>query len=1104
MKRLGIFLHVCLISLLWKTGYAAEPSHCEPLTLQRVYVDENVQQVNALKIGRYFISQGLDSYAVNGRILLPLSLIAEAIGLEVMLNNDNLVIDGTDEHCQLAITLQKSPFDLGAMPIQSDVKLWAQDEFDIYLDTAFLETLFQGKATHSLAALLVTIETDATVTLANQQKSARPQTHILRAKPKYFIDDQYHLSTFPTADVDLRYRYKDENADGDYNARVNAYFDTLYHGTELRLNETDDTSSQRLKFFRDVRLGGERAPISNIGYELGDVFTTPDNLIAGSNLGAGLFLYTGDKNQFNAFNSISIQETVSPNWRGELYRNGQFIEAQNANEENQLVFNSVPAFFGPNRYELRLFGPDGQEETRIRTYQMGRDQLVKNKLDIEVYSVNPGENFIDNDSNLSSIYTQANKVGVNYGVSQDLTAGIAFQSLDHITDGMQNYVTASVYKQYGPGAFNLELGSELGDGYGIFGGYSGYWKNKYNVSFDVAHYHDFTSQLRSDSSDLETQLRARISGSADWWGGLGWNASLAQQFNETGEDNLQALFSTTKSLPSGALSSSFSYNQRNGFDRLNNNLYWVQNTRFGSLSVGLNWYPFDGMDINSGNIEARWATDDRLFQITRLQYLPDSDDKYRLNHQLNWRTRQFTLTSGVTVNEHGDWEFSAGFVTSIGYDYVKKVPRFSHKKSSNSGNLHMLAFLDHDRNHQLTAGDHALQNVKFAGNSDWQSVSTDKYGQAILMGASVSGQQLVGVDLASLQDPFLYPTHEKLAVKTHPGGLNRIMLPVLSFSDIEGSVYVEDDFGTRGAMGVPIRLLEGETIAYQATSETDGYYAFSKVSPGEYHISVDPDYLAKKSLHIKAMPEVIEVEEVGDIIWLSDLILTRHAQAKSTSEFTAPQKSQQVAVGAAQTKTPTLGYLVQVGAYKKARSAPVILNAIPPREDGSPFSTAIYRNSDNGMSYITVGKFATRAQASKALASIRRVPSLKGAFIATQTKFNAANFTQQVLDAASSPTKEKAKPLTLEQRKQARLLNRAGKRVCQLGSYQDKDYIRWDLVSKSEDLVVTSRRVGGVLYQVLLQLPPENMTRDEVLLMQNLCERDVHPATNKRGWWRVW
>ncbi|UAA40529.1 hypothetical protein KIH87_09405 [Paraneptunicella aestuarii] len=1083
-----------------------------PIQLTYAPASEEQLQVNAVKIGKYFISHSVDSYYIAGRVLLPVNQVSDLIGVTVESDGDDLVLTSNTLECRLNVSLLPELTSEQFTPADVESKLWTRDQFDTYLDVSFLEALFDGEAEVNYSQMLVKVNTNVDQKPVNVAQ-AQAATPFFSIQPEYLIEDQYHLSTFPSVDLNLSYGYDNAASESRYDAKLNAYFDTLYQGTELRLNHNDETNNQRLKFFRDFRVADSSASISQVGYELGDIFTTQDNLITGTNIGSGFHLYTGNRNQFNAFNSISLQETVSPGWRGELYRNGQFIAAQTANNENQLVFNNVPAFYGYNRYELKLFGPDGQQEIRTQTYQMGKDQLVENKFDIEFYSINPGKNIIDQDNAATMPYSQASKLGISYGFSQDLTAGFSIQSLDNNTTGdTQNYLTTSLYKQAGAGAFNLELGTEMGEGYGLFGGYSGFWLDKYNISLDFLHFDNFSSQIRSDGSKLDSQVRARISGSTGLWGGFGWSSSLTQQFNRDSSNNLNALLSVTKSIGHGAISGAFSYNQSEGIDRLFNSLYWVNNFKPVSLSVGLNWYPFDNFDIQSSNIEARWATDSRLFQITRLTYQPSSTEKYKLNHQLNWRTRHFTLTSGVTVNEDGDWEVSAGFVTAMGYDYVNQVPRFSHKRSSNSGNLHLLAYLDKDRNGRLSRGDEPLPEIKFAGNSDWRYTETNTYGQAILTGASAAGEQHIAVDLASLKDPFLYPMYEKLSVKSHPGGLNRILLPVVSFSDLEGSVYLQGELGSRGVLGVPVQLMKNDEVIATVSTESDGYYAFSKVAPGQYSLQVDPQYLQQKHWHVRSLPQPINVTEQGDVVWLSDMIL-------GGGEGNGDESKGNGSVNYAHKASITVDskpfsdneYFVQIGVFKKARSAEVILSALPKQVDGRAFPTRIFRNSDTGVSYIVVTGFTTENQAMAALRKIRQVPSLHKAFVVSASKFSGNVFQVQLKQGqpVSSVSKTKStsrKSVTspTQEAKLQRLQALSGKYVCQLGSYSDVSNINLPEVEAVSDLIVVQRKVGEQNYHALLLLPPAQLTRNELLQMQNYCEQTIHKQTQRRGWWRGW
>jgi|GEM_PF-3215046 len=1111
----------------------ATPVTCEDFQLTQIYADDELLSVNALKVGKYFWSHSLDSYYVNGRMMLPVSQIADIVGMTLRRSGNEIDFAHPDSSCAFTVELQERPFSNGNIPRADLNGYWTQDQFDTYVDIRFLEQLTGAAAQISLAEQLIVLDTASAIKPISAQKSV-PKTTFSSVEPEYQVADQYHLSTFPSVDLNLSYSFDDESSTSDYDARLNAYFDTFFQATELRLNHNDTSNTQRLKFSREFRVGAPQESVDKIGYEFGDIFTTQDNLVTSVNLGEGVYFYTGERNQFNAFNEISIQETVSPNWRGELYRNGQFVAAQNANNENQLVFNSVPAFFGFNRYELRLFGPDGQQETRIKTYQMGREQLVENKLDIELYHVRPGNNFIDDDSQTQS-FEQASKLGVSYGFSQDLTAGLSVQSLRSANaDENDEYVTASLYKQYGPGAFNLEVSGQRDQGFALFGGYSGYWMEQYNVSLDVTHYDDFTSQIRPESSDVRSQIRGRIAGASELWGGFGWSGVLTQQFNETEDDNFQALFSATKNVAGGALSASINYNERDGIDRTFNNLYWVQNFKFATVSVGLNWFPFDDFDIRSSNLEARWNSQNRLFQISRLTYQPDSEARYSLNHQLNWRTRNFTLSSGVTVNDEGEWEFRAGFVTSIGYDYVGNTPRFSHKRSSNTGNLHLLAFLDRDRNGQLTQGDAALQNVKFAGNSDWRFTETNEFGQALLMGASAGGTQQIGIDLASLKDPFLFPQYDKLAVKTHPGGLNRIMIPVVSYSDIEGSVYIEDGMGTRPALNIPVLLKRNKQIIANTRTESDGYFAFSKVSPGKYKIGIDEDYLADKRIQVLDDEPRVEVQEIGDVIWLEDIVLKRDdtANANRREKQTLDQTPSQANLPPAQPlqakPLQEQGFWIQLGAFKQLASLNnIVKNLSEPAKarlskvqdkSGTWF---LVKGAENSKRIGTNQAFDTKRDALASVQTAKQNNSntlaAKG-WVVPASKFKQALIQplSRVLTEEAAKTNSNSNPNS-NQRPAQRLLQN-GEYVCQLGVYRQFSQLPANTAQQFQqtpNALLVDKVVNGQPVQVALLTFAEPIFRatsagvngefsTEFNDQKAQCEGRNHALTGQAGWYRSW
>lgn len=1054
---------------------AFSQSNCPSISLSYVSPDEDFLQVNALKIGKHVTSQSLDVYYFQNQPLFPMNQLSEILGFTFTRINERIEISGAQFACDIELLLRDNQ--QGAF--------WTEDDFDIYLGVQVLEVLTEGTAQIKESEQLVTIETDREIKPITSIQQVQPG-QLFSITPEFEIEDQYHLLTFPTIDLSASGNYINEDSETQYDLATNIYFDSLYHGTEWRVNLNEDSSSQRMKIFKSYRVGAKDDAISHVGYELGDVFTVQDNLVAATNIGQGVYFYTGKKNQFNAFNSISIQETIPPGWRGELYRNGQFIAVQQANTENQLIFNEVPAFFGFNRYELRLFGTEGQTESRFLTYQMGKEQLANNKLNMELYSVSPGKNSIDDDNVPLKGIKSVSKLSAFYGFNQSLTGGLSLHSLtDAETDSSAQYATANIYQQWGPGALSFEASKQLDAGEAYFLGYSGYLAESVNFTIDANYFDDFSSQIKPDTLDLESRVRARFSGSTQFLGGFGWSSSIAKQFTKEGKNQLTGQLSFTKSLTGGAISSVFNYNDQDGFERLFNSLYWVQNLGFATVSAGLEWYPLDGGDLRGSNVELRWDTDSKLFHVSRLTYQPDAPNKYRFNHRVNWKQDEFTLNAGAQVNEDGDWEVNAGFVTSFGYDYVKGRPSFSFRKTSDSGNLHLLSYLDVDRNKRLSKGDRPLSGVTFAGSSDWQKNSTNRYGQALLRASNSSGKQDLSIDLASLNDPFLHPVYEKLSVKTHPGGVNRILLPVVSYSDVEGSVYLKTERGSRPLNRVPVVLKNEQAVVKETITEMDGYFVFSRVEPGNYWVTVADDYLSDNGLFDNTVPEIISVEEQGDVIWLPDLILVN---ASNTQHNFAPSSNVQNSSVESQSTILTDGFqnnkYIQIGVFKKNRSADVILNRI----NALSLPTLIKRNTKTGVSFILVGPYQDSAQANGILQSIRRVPTLEKAFIVNEQKFSGSEFLPLESQKATATATDESTNQWLA----------TSDWVCQLASYTESASVPPNL---SNDARIIQRQVNGINYSTLFLRFESSLTQQE---QKQRCETGKNSVlSGAKGWLRA-
>lgn len=81
------------------------------------------------------------------------------------------------------------------------------------------------------------------------------------------------------------------------------------------------------------------------------------------------------------------------------------------------------------------------------------------------------------------------------------------------------------------------------------------------------------------------------------------------------------------------------------------------------------------------------------------------------------------------------------------------------------------------------------------------------------------------------------------------GAVAELEFPVVTTSEVEGSVYLVDGTDRRAMGNVTVELVDesGRVVAH-GTSASDGYYVMAQVPPGEYEVRVLPEQLERLEL----------------------------------------------------------------------------------------------------------------------------------------------------------------------------------------------------------------------------------------------------------------
>ena len=102
-------------------------------------------------------------------------------------------------------------------------------------------------------------------------------------------------------------------------------------------------------------------------------------IVAQSVPGRGAVLTNRPVERPDAFDKTDFRGDLPAGWDAELYRNGQLLAFTSPNGDGRYEFLGVPLQYGSNRFEIVLYGPQGQVRREIRQLQVGLDSIPPQK-----------------------------------------------------------------------------------------------------------------------------------------------------------------------------------------------------------------------------------------------------------------------------------------------------------------------------------------------------------------------------------------------------------------------------------------------------------------------------------------------------------------------------------------------------------------------------------------------------------------------------------------------------------------------------------------------------------------------------------------------------
>ncbi|WP_428685114.1 MSCRAMM family protein [Sphingopyxis sp.] len=643
---------------------------------------------------------------------------------------------------------------------------------------------------------------------------------------------------------------------------------------DARLSSDDkgEPESLRMRLYRTDPEGRLLGPLRATHYAVGDVSLLATGLVAQSVPGRGAVVTNRPVERPDSFDRTSFRGDLPAGWDAELYRNGQLLAFTAPNSDGRYEFLDVPLQYGSNRFEIVMYGPQGQIRREIRQLQVGIDSIPPQQTWYWA-------GFAQEDADLLEFGRRGGAfrrgwrgtAGIERGLDTRTSIAAYFHSL-MIENVRRNYGEAAVRRSIGPSLLEV-AGSYADDGAAAV---RASWLAAFgdtNVRADAMRgWGGFVSDrfvggingLYSVSVDQAVKLGRTV---------VPLHFDLAQIDRASGVSNLQASGRASLSFRALSFTGQVDWSRTKvpvGPDPPDNlTATLLANARIGRVRLrGEARFNLSGQEADTRvAVIGEWAGKGDAEWRAELGY-DKGLERGRAGLGYTRRFNRLQLTGFGEVATDGSVAASLSLAFSFGPKPAKSDGgsggwRMSSEKLGGRGQVMADVFMDDNGDGIRQPGEAALKGVPLTAGNALIDAATDGDGRAMIDGLEPFRPVMIGIDAGSLPDPYVQPSLPGVVVTPRPGVATRVALPMTAAGEIEG-VMIRD--GGNPVEGLTLELVDTESrVRATALTEFDGYFLFERVAYGRYTVRLttasaaalrlDPGFVMAASPG-KAMPRV--------------------------------------------------------------------------------------------------------------------------------------------------------------------------------------------------------------------------------------------------------
>ena len=668
----------------------------------------------------------------------------------------------------------------------------------------------------------------------------------------------------------------------------------LSYDATLTTDNKGRPQSLRMRAYRSDPDGELLGALGATHFAVGDVQGLSSRLIAGS---SGRGVEVTNRPLFNpvAFDRTRFEGDLPPGWDAELYRNSELLAFSRSDGSQRYTFDDVALVYGDNRFEIILYGPQGQQRSRLETINVGQSQVPAGKTWYWAGASQPGRTLLGNvvgrddgggppdpvaprnPDDFRQPDVQA-AVQVEHGLDQRTSIGVLATMLLTGNEKL-TFVEGSVRRSIGPalveaavardsrggtaaraqalarlGSLNVSIDALMADGFTLNGRREDRYRDA-RLSLDTPL--KIGRQRFAAHADLRLVDRSPVDRTLTASGRLSTNINGF---------NLTSLVNVQRNLGQQATAQP---------DRMDVGLIGTGRIKTVRLRGEAIWDIRPDRRFRSAELSAYWSASDRADWEGAIAY---DAAAHRGRARVSHVHRFSALAAAASIEAGTDGSFAAGINLNFSLDASAGGFKLTSQRLASTGSVEARVYRDLNDNGVRDGAEPWEEGAVITTGQRVSEEATDKRGVVRVAGLQPFQPIAVGIDTSTLADPTLTPRKALQVVVPRPGVAAKLDIGLVGAGDIE-AVLVKDD--GRGFEGIDVELVDvsGKVVG-TARSDYDGFILFDRVGYGRYTLRL----AASSAKVVGAKPAIgppIEISGDHSVVRLGAIRIVKDASAGS-------------------------------------------------------------------------------------------------------------------------------------------------------------------------------------------------------------------------------